>query len=206
MDGVFVPGPAVATLPGPQASYGSLSLLAWDSWGFLISRFDGAGSTLSLLAPDGSFAWSLLLPLLMGEPQVSASGEILVVSLLDRTTGDIQIARTDLTGRELEILDWEVSLPVRLSPDGRRVAYFSRDSDRQEVIVRGVDGAVVVSAILSDGRRGYADFEWTPDGRFVLVPVEPGQPPGLAFVDTEDGSSRIVPFADWVAFPTVLSP
>ncbi|MEX1207255.1 MAG: hypothetical protein WEE36_01425 [Acidimicrobiia bacterium] len=212
-DGVFVPSPPLATLPGPETPYGPLSLLAWDTWGFLISRFDEAGAaSLSLLAPDGSTAWTLPLPVrLVGQVQVSNTGEILVASFPDRTAEELEITLTDLSGREPEVLYWGVSEvgPVRLSPDGRRVAYSSRDLDRgvSEVIVREVDGAVLLSVAVSDARLW--EVEWTPDGRFVLFP-DYGEPFGgrhvLVFIDTEDGRSHIVPFDDWPAFATVLMP
>lgn len=208
-DGVFVSSPPLATLHSSETPYVGLSLVAWDTWGFLISRFDRAGgASLSLLTPDGTTAWTLTLPRPLVGVQVSNTGEILVALFSGGSTNEeLEIALADLSGREPEVLDWEVSGPVRLSPEGQRIAYLSRDSDRQEVIVRGVDGAVLHSVAVSDARLW--EVEWSPDGRFVLFP-DYGEPFGgrhvLVFIDTEDGRSHIVPFDDWVSFPTVLLP
>jgi hypothetical protein len=208
-DGVFVHSPLLATLPG---NYRVISMLAWDTWGFLVSGFDNAGSaSLSLLAPDGSLAWSRALgpqSMRTTAEQVSLNGDILLVNI-DHATDEMEIALTDISGQAPRVVDWGLSFGlVRLAPDGQRVAYISGDGRRAEVVIRHVDGTVLQAVPLGNSRVW--DLQWTPDGRFVLAPgeLEPFGSGGhvLFFVDSEDGSSHVVRFDGWVQFPRVLLP
>jgi len=186
-DGVLVPSPPLATLPGSSEFS---SLLAWDTWGFLIADLDEGGSpSLSLLAPDGSPVWNRASPhprLGIQGLQVAATGDILLVDLLDRTGGDIEIALTNVSGAEPKVLDWGLSTGiVRLAPDGQRVSYWSGDGRGAEVaqpprlFVGGRDQTKLVEAMarqVSTVRTAVEDLG--ADLPVAVMPV-------ICFVDGE---------------------
>jgi len=103
------------------------------------------------------------------------------------------------------------------SPDGRYIAFY-RDppsGNRQVCVIPALGGperpvAEVVrdGAVESDMNYPHRTLAWAPDGRWLIVPDDPGggQPPGLFLVSVDTGEKRRLTSAPgWDADPA-LSP
>jgi Tol biopolymer transport system component len=75
-------------------------------------------------------------------------------------------SRAIITGPDLE------SDP-RFSPDGSRLAYKRQTADTYDLVVTAADGSqpVVVGTLPITYWSGYEQFEWTPDGRSLLINI-----------------------------------
>ena len=81
----------------------------------------------------------------------------------DPTTGT---SRPVITGPDLE------SAP-RYSPDGSKLAFRRQTADAFDLVVTSADGSnpVIVGALPITYFSGYEQFEWTPDGRSLLINI-----------------------------------
>jgi Tol biopolymer transport system component len=75
-------------------------------------------------------------------------------------------SRAIITGPDLE------SDP-RFSPDGSRLAYKRQTADTYDLVVTAADGSqpMVVGTLPITYWSGYEQFEWTPDGRSLLINI-----------------------------------
>ena len=160
---------------------------------------DSGGTELRLLSLQGAqqeprTVWS---PADGGNASVQdwfPSGDrvVAVVSGPYRTPGTQQIitvSTDDGQVQQIRSVEWERDLTVRVSPDGRYLAYSqaaSRDDQAHDVFVVAVDGSsesVVVQHAANDRLVG-----WDPGGRHLLFSSDRIGVPGLWAQRVQDGT------------------
>jgi Tol biopolymer transport system component len=163
------------------------------TWGVHI--VDLADGSVELVIPGGS-------ALSRFQPWWSPDGQALFVGRRDPGRAGIGIVRFDLaTGEELEVFRVERYAGFALHPDGRRLAVGQRGAsphDADRVIVAPLDGGEPreLARIPAPGTlsRGNAGFDWSPDGRYLLIGSNPDAEHRrtLWIVDAADGHVREV--------------
>ena len=70
--------------------------------------------------------------------------------------------------KNLDVFELEVAADPQISPDGKRIAYFTHDVKTQErdIHVMDIDGRN--SRQLTDVGRVNEDPFWSPDGKFIV--------------------------------------
>jgi Tol biopolymer transport system component len=111
------------------------------------------------------------------QPQIGfASGETPVS--LEPDPVDLYLAKADGTGLTNLTAGYGSWWPWAWSPDGTRIAFYSRDGDNDKVYVRSLDDTEpFVVAVGPDPQKGSP--VWSPDGTRI------------AFVSSQDGNSEI---------------
>ena len=168
----------------------------WSPGGDLLAfaNVRTAGSTLEVMAPDGSAA-----------RRVAGGSDGLVVSGANSWSSDGKwiyfdagdgsgnaIYRADPASGALERLtdESQEAYAPALSPDDRQVSYIASEDGEFSLFVMNDDGTDrrhLLAGATNDG--------WSGDGRWILAEIQPtGEAPngGIATVDPTDGSSTIV--------------
>ncbi len=129
------------------------------------------------------------------------------LTLLDLTTG----AKRQLTHfTSFAGSGGAIDAPPTISRDNSRVAYAWTTEHGSELRVVNSDGSNARTLTRdAEGRRwwGVEPFEWTRDGRFVLVAIHlKDGTHAIALVSTGDGSTRVLKTTGQVASRVSLSP
>jgi len=83
-----------------------------------------------------------------------------------------------------------------ISPDGRRIAYVSADSDSRRLVVQELPGGSPVTIFTSAEMGG---LRWSPDGSEILFFTRDAGPPVLHVLPREGGTPRRVSSGQFVA-------
>ena len=131
-----------------------------------------------------------------------------VAAIVTKSPTDHQIVTVSVTDgnvRQIRSIDWSDSPRVRVSPDGRHIAYSrsaSRDQAAKDIFVVAVDGSsesAVVEHAANDELVG-----WSPKGDYLVVNSDRGGQPGLWVQPLENAEAAgrlrlIVPNVDVAA-------
>ena len=137
------------------------------------------------------------------QPRISHDGSRIVYVrnfmdiMTDRRRTHIWIVNHDGSDhRPLVTGDVDAGYP-RWSPDGKRLAYVSREEGAVQIHVRWMDSGQ--TARLSNVRRTPSDLSWSPDGKwlaFTMLVPEPS-PPMIEMPKKPEG-------AEWTPPPKVI--
>jgi Tol biopolymer transport system component len=142
-------GSMMADAPMPTSLEGML---------VFVRALDGMNELMAMW-PDGRGLVSLRVQ--GSRPHVSQDGRRVAYE-----TPDGGVAALDLASGRVTPLHAPRASSPRWSPDGRRVLFSSDRSGRDELYTINSDGSRI--AVLSDGRGGYGEADWSPDGRIVF--------------------------------------
>ncbi len=160
----------------------------------------------------------------LGQP--TPDGRLL--TFVDWATGDLAV-RDVITGQERRLTHHgypQYALASTVSRDGRQVAYFwtvgGGAAWQAQLRVIGIEGVNERVVVENAGREiGYlTPYDWTPDGRHVLVVVTRGEANEIAFVDVESGTvapvkrleagipwrAALSPDGEWIAYDLPSTP
>jgi len=143
---------------------------------------------LSIAAADGTgIVRSWPCPVEYCEPtDWSTDGSSLLVNVLESGNRDVWIVSTEPGGSAEPLLDAEFDeQDARFSPDGRWVAYVSRDAGRPEVSVRSVTGPLRRMVISGEGG---AQPVWRRDGSMLYFVDPEGHLRSVSVHWAEDGT------------------
>ena len=98
---------------------------------------------------------------------------------------DFRLAWLDARGESRQLSDHSGRYAwLRLSPDGRRIAFTLQESDHYDLWVQDVEGAAR-KRIASGERHDITSPVWTPDGKYLLY----GTNQGIDWADVEGSRS-----------------
>jgi len=168
-----------------------------DRHGLRISEIDGASPPRIILQSDEVYFL---------EPAAWARDQKEILAVIQRTEGTAQIAWIALNGRMRvlkSIPGWRYPGRVRLSPDGRFIAYSVRqkeDASESDIFLLSADGSREIPLI--EHPADDSSPVWTPDGRRVIfssnrtgsrslwaVEVTAGKPHGAPMIVRADGAN-----------------
>ena len=154
-------------LPTPIASVSENGLLCYlqdPAVNTQLAWFDRAGTQLGSLGEPGDYT----------NPALSPDETRLAVGRKDAQSGTRDIWLIDVTRATFSRLTFDPAddfNPV-WSPDGTRVAFSSNRKGRRDVYQKLASGAGSDEPML-DSSQNKSVEDWTPDGRFVILNLEP---------------------------------
>lgn len=128
-----------------------------------------------------------------------------LLTFVDWETGDLAV-RDVATGTKRPLTRTgypQYALGSSVSPDGRLAAYFWTPGEgkdwQPQLRVIGLDGSGERTLIANADRdiTYFTPFEWTPDGRNVLLVIQRRAGIEIALVDTRSGAIRTIKSLDW---------
>jgi len=154
-------------LPTPIASVsenGVLCYLQDRAVNTQLTWFDRAGTRLGSLGEPGDYT----------NPALSPDEKSLAVGRKDAQSGTRDIWLIDVTRATPSRLTFDPAddLNPVWSPDGTRVAFSSNRKGRRDVYQKLATGAGSDEPML-DSSQNKSVEDWTPDGRFVILNLEP---------------------------------
>jgi TolB protein len=95
------------------------------------------------------------------------------------------------TGRQtkLRTIDFDIASP-RLSPDGKRVVFNSRESGAVNLWVASLEGGAPKQLTFDHELMGFAC--WSPDGRYLAFEVKRGEDTHVAVIRSDGGSPTLL--------------
>jgi serine/threonine protein kinase len=127
-----------------------------------------------------------------GTFSISSGGSIVVRTRLHPST---QLAWVTRNGQMLEPLgDVGFNADPRLSPDGRRVAFFRHEEDRSELWVFDLERRAATRVLSEQNRAPSGDPGWSPDGGRIFYGSSrgPGNSPSLYVISAAGGQATPV--------------
>jgi Tol biopolymer transport system component len=144
---------------------------------------------LALLSPDGTGVTPLGV---RGDcPTWSPDGEQIAYCSVqgeESDEDDLYVMRADGSERRRLTSDPGIEDPVAWSPDGRRIAFFSRRTTGGDTYLIDVDGSGVVQLTSEPGAQ--VANAWLPDGRIVVASFPPGAELADWYLLDPDGGDR----------------
>ena len=178
----------------------------WSPDGSRIAFVDPRG--LALMNPDGTGVTSLGV---RGDcPTWSPDGgQIAYCSVQGELSeeDDLYVMSADGSRRRQLTRDPGIEDPVAWSPDGERIAFFSRRTTGGDTYLIDVDGGDVVQLTSEPGAQ--VANAWLPDGRIVMASFAPGDRLALAdwyLVDPDGGERTPLPELDEALDPIAWLP
>jgi TolB protein len=152
-----------------------------------------APTGLALMNPDGSGVTPLGV---RGDcPTWSPQGEEIAYCAVQGELSeedDLYVMRADGSRRRRLTGDPGIEDPVAWSPDGERIAFFSRRTTGGDTYLIDVDGRDVVQLTSEPGAQ--VANAWLPDGRIVVASFAPGaELADWYLVDPDDGDRTPLP-------------
>ncbi len=176
-DGVFVQ--VIGAGPPLRLTHatGHYAFPAWthDSRFIAFARVAGPTQGLFMVPATGGAEIELLAAdegEVLQSPAFSPDGRWLMYARRAPGSERLHLMRMDLGSRSVEPFPTSSAQPVtglrpRFSPDGERVAFLRIDGGRWRIFVTTADGSMTRS--VPTGDRPVTDFDWTPDGRALVV-------------------------------------
>jgi Tol biopolymer transport system component len=109
-----------------------------------------------------------------------------------------------INGKDIWVVDLVRSVPMRFttssasaittewSPDGNRIAFISKQGDREEIQIAGLDGRAEVAPTTDDAFK--AIFDWSRDGRTIVFGVLSAETGWDLWLRPMDGEGKPVPY------------
>ena len=176
-DGVFVQVIGAGAPVRLTHVAGHYAFPAWshDSRYIAFARVAGPSQGLFMVPATGGAEIELLAAVdgeVLQSPTFSPDGRWLMFARRDPGSERLHLMRMDLGTRSVEPFPASSAAPMtglrpRFSPDGKRVAFLRIDGERWRIFVTTPDGAP--PRLVPTGDRPVTDFDWTPDGRALVV-------------------------------------
>ena len=184
---VFGPGFAASMLlstPAPPVSNHSPAVSPDGSRIAFLSDRDGA-TNVWLISPDGTGEKQLTKTSeAKNRPGWSADSRQVWFAVIEKESG--RVYAMDLSGQNLGQLAAVPGQGVVLSPDARRVLYWTGNWNANRLAVSDVDGANPQQ--LTDGTSVAWNLRWSPDGKRIAFSGKDGAGVLHVFVMNSDGS------------------
>jgi hypothetical protein len=109
-----------------------------------------------------------------------------------------------INGKDIWVVDLVRSVPMRFatssgsvvttawSPDGSRIAFVSKQGDREEIQIAGLDGRADPAATTDDAFK--AIFDWPGDGRYIVFGVLSAETGWDLWLRPMGGEGKPVPY------------
>lgn len=178
-----------------------VELAAWDSSGFLVFSRDNTTGQRILRRLDSSGQETARIP--TTEAYLAKDSHLLLARWSEAVSGfEFFTAGPNLD--QLTPLAWAPSTSiVAWSPQADRLAFIVYQGGSASLEVWSRDGELFHTVNLP---FGVWDVEWSPDGRFLLMPGTDinAETHAVLIFDQADGSLDQLPFDDWVHYVDVL--
>ena len=177
----------------------------------------GAQRALVWVDRDGREEPIALAPAAYGWARVSPDGTRLVFSIAEPDNTDVWVSDLTRPGTRSKVTTdpGADAFPV-WTPDGEQVVFQSRRDGEPGLFHKAVDGTGQAEPLLTvEGAIFLFPYEWTPDGRMLLVAyatAETGQDFGVLSMEGErtwqpllntaanEGNPAISPNGEWIAY------
>jgi eukaryotic-like serine/threonine-protein kinase len=180
-----------------------------------VQRLDGGMGGLTWTS-DGkfivyiyqSFLWRIAV--MGGHPQKLQFGQNATAPTVARVGARLAYAQQNSWGQQLNIWRLDLSAPdkakgapikvisssrvqkePRISPDGKRIAFYSERSGNQEIWVADRDGSNLIQ-LTSFGGAGAGTPRWAPDSRRIVFDSYASGHVELYVIDADGGPPRLV--------------
>jgi DNA-binding winged helix-turn-helix (wHTH) protein/Tol biopolymer transport system component len=157
---------------------------------------------------DGEALASLPMPTVLYNPRLSPDGDRLMASSLVTSNPGLWLTRLDR--EEYARVEVDALAPI-WSPDGKRVAYTSRNG--ADMMTRTSDGFGATTRLMTDAAVKILS-DWTPDGTQIIytrqsagtgldlwvVDVASGVAQPLLATPSSESQARLSPDGQWIAY------